>query len=261
MTVTDRAWQQYVKTLSAIDKTAARKFEAYVRTLNWGKASSTNKAIRYAIRLAEIYGESAAAAACEMYDAIATAAGVYFPAAEPALLEENIQAMRKDVAKTVQGMINQQASPESMGSAVGRLVKRTGADTTLKNAIRDGAQFAWIPSGDSCAFCIMLASNSWRYASRKALHNGHAEHIHANCDCTYAIRFDNETEYKSYDPQKYLDMYEAADEDGGRWQARVNVMRRQQYAENKDKINEQKREAYAARQERLGEDKKTETKA
>ena len=45
-------------------------------------------------------------------------------------------------------------------------------------------------------------------------------------------------------------MYEEADEDGKSWQSRVNVMRRQQYAENKDKINAQKREAYAERKER-----------
>ena len=48
-------------------------------------------------------------------------------------------------------------------------------------------------------------------------------------------------------------MYDEADEDGKSWEARVNVMRRQQYAEKKDEINAQKREAYAARQERLGE--------
>ena len=137
-----------------------------------------------------------------------------------------------------------------MGSAVGRLVKRAGVDTTVKNALRDGAQWAWIPSGDTCAFCIMLASRGWQNASKKALRNGHAEHVHSNCDCTYAVRHNSRTKYKSYDPDKYMEMYEEADEDGKSWQSRVNVMRRQQYAENKDKINAQKREAYAERKER-----------
>ena len=51
-------------------------------------------------------------------------------------------------------------------------------------------------------------------------------------------------------------MYDEADEDGNSWEARVNVMRRQQYAEKKDEINQQKREAYAARQDRIGDGEK-----
>jgi len=253
MTVSNKAWQKYVKTLAAIDQTAARKFEVYVRGLDLGKYANRKKAIDYAVKLASVYGESAAAAACEMYDAIAAAAGVYYPAATPAMIDEYIYG---DVAKTVNGMIKQQASAESMGQAIGRLVKRTGADTTLQNAIRDRAEFAWIPSGDSCAFCIMLASNGWQPATKAAMNGGHAEHIHANCDCEYAIRFTPDTEYAGYNPREYRDMYDEADEDGNSWEARVNVMRRQQYAEKKDEINQQKRDAYAARQERLGEDKK-----
>ena len=253
MTVSNKAWQKYVKTLAAIDQTAARKFEVYVRGLDLGKYANRKKAIDYAVKLASVYGESAAAAACEMYDAIAAAAGVYYPAATPAMIDEYIYG---DVAKTVNGMIKQQASAESMGQAIGRLVKRTGADTTLQNAIRDRAEFAWIPSGDSCAFCIMLASNGWQPATKAAMNGGHAEHIHANCDCEYAIRFTPDTEYAGYNPREYRDMYDEADEDGKSWEARVNVMRRQQYAEKKDEINQQKREAYAARQERLGEGEK-----
>lgn len=250
MTVSNKAWQQYIKTLSAIDQTAARKFEVYVRGLDLGKYANRKKAIDYAVRLASVYGESAAAAACEMYDAIAAATGLLYPQATPAQVTEYIYG---DVAKTVNGMIKQQASAESMGQAIGRLVKRAGADTTLQNAIRDRAEFAWIPSGDSCAFCIMLASNGWQPATKAAMNGGHAEHIHANCDCEYAIRFTPNTEYAGYNPREYRDMYDEADEDGKSWEARVNVMRRQQYAEKKDEINAQKREAYAARQERLGE--------
>lgn len=253
MTVSNKAWQQYIKTLSAIDQTAARKFEVYVRGLDLGKYANRKKAIDYAVRLASVYGESAAAAACEMYDAIAAAAGAYYPAATPAMIDEYIYG---DVAKTVNGMIKQQASPESMGQAIGRLVKRTGADTTLQNAIRDRAEFAWIPSGDSCAFCIMLASNGWQPATKAAMNGGHAEHIHANCDCEYAIRFTPDTEYAGYNPREYREMYDEADEDGNSWEARVNVMRRQQYAEKKDEINQQKREAYAARQDRIGDGEK-----
>ena len=123
---------------------------------------------------------------------------------------------------------------------VSRLVKRAGADTTLKNAVRDGAEWAWVPHGDTCPFCITLASNGWQKASSKVLKGGHADHIHANCDCEFAIRFDHNTTVAGYDPDKYLKQYRDAGGD-------INKMRRVNYAANKERINAQKRAAYAVK--------------
>ena len=48
-------------------------------------------------------------------------------------------------------------SPPVLQTGVSRLVKQAGADTTLKNAVRDRAEWAWVPRGDTCPFCIALA--------------------------------------------------------------------------------------------------------
>lgn len=74
--------------------------------------------------------------------------------------------------------------------------------------------------------------------SKKALRNGHAEHIHAHCDCEYAVRFDGKSTVAGYDPDKYLEEYQAAGGD-------INAMRRMRYKENKEAINARKRELYA----------------
>ena len=102
------------------------------------------------------------------------------------------------------------------------------------------AEWAWVPHGDTCPFCIMLASNGWQKASAKLLKGGHASHIHANCDCEFAVRFDGSTSVAGYDPEKYLKQYRAAGSD-------VNAWRRIDYAARKDAINAQKRAAYAVR--------------
>jgi hypothetical protein len=128
------------------------------------------------------------------------------------------------------------------------MVKMTGVDTTMRNAIRDSAEWAWIPRGDTCAFCISLASNGWQHASESQMKGGHAEHIHANCDCTFAIRFDSDSGVAGYDPRRYREMYN--DAEGRSSRAKINAMRRQIYAENSEEINAQKRDNYAARQER-----------
>ncbi len=75
-----------------------------------------------------------------------------------------------------------------------------------------------------------------------------SEHIHANCDCTYAVRFDGKSTVQGYDPDKYLRQYEAAE--GDTWQEKLNSMNREHRAANREKINEQKRIAYRARKEK-----------
>lgn len=233
-------WKRYIEKLTRINQAAANKMNDWMlsRMVKVGFGTS-EEMIAYAYGLATKYGEAAAALACEMYDAVAAAQGVSVPPAEPAPT-----ATYQETARAVRGTLKNQRT--TVPGTVGRLVKQAEADTTLKNAARDGAQFAWVPHGDTCAFCMMLASNGWQYMSKKALRNGHAEHIHPHCDCTYAIRFGDSGGVEGYDPDRYLDAYNNAD--GATWQDKVNSMRRDQYAENKDTINAQKRAAYAKRQ-------------
>ena len=197
--------------------------------------------IVFANAVVQKYGTGSAALAAQMYDAIVDLSDVNFPPAVPA----DVPAIA-EVAKAVNGTLKT-GNFEVVGGAVGRLVKMAGVDTTLNNAIRDGAQFAWVPHGDTCAFCIALASRGWQRASRDALKGGHAEHVHSNCDCTYAIRFSPKDEYLFYRPERYMKMYDNAD--GGNSTDKINAMRRQNYAKNREKILRQKADAYKKRKE------------
>ena len=240
MTISDRIWNRYIEGLKKIDKEAGRKMFAYLAKNEWFRNRRTMQAaIDYAFALATAYGEAATSLACEMYDAVAYASGVGAAPAMPAKT-----ATYEEVAIAMTGT---RSNPNLMANAVGRLVKMAGADTTLYNAMRDGAQFAWIPAGDTCAFCITLASRGWQYMSKKALKNGHAEHIHANCDCTYAIRFSDRDKVAGYNPEVYEAQYYGAD--GNTPKQRINAMRREAYAKNREKIRAQKRSAYAKRKE------------
>lgn len=213
---------------------------AYLAKNEWFRNRRTMQAaIDYAFALATAYGEAATSLACEMYDAVAYASGFGAAPAMPANT-----ATYEEVAIAMTGT---RSNPNLMANAVGRLVKMAGADTTLYNAMRDGAQFAWVPAGDTCAFCITLASRGWQNISKKALKNGHAEHIHANCDCTYAVRFSERDNVAGYNPEEYEGMYYAAD--GNTPKERINYLRRDAYAKNKEKINAQKRSAYAKSKE------------
>lgn len=226
-------WMNFTRKLSKLNAEASELVQDYAVE----NGLDDPELLDYAYGVVLRYGEASAALSAEMYDEIARLEGKILPDAEVAETPT-----KNEVAKAVNGT-KKTGNPKNVGNAVGRLVKRTGADTMLKNAARDGAQFAWIPSGDTCPFCLMLASNGWQYMSKKALKNGHAEHIHANCDCTYCIRFDKNFQVEGYDPDKYLEMYYAAD--GATIEEKANSIRRQMYVQNKDKINAQKRAAYA----------------
>ena len=225
----------YHARLSKLNEKAGQQMAEYVAAHGTEDGPAL---IAYAHALVTKYGEGSAELACQMYDALAEAQGVTLPAAEPAATAEY-----GEVARMVNATKRQ--NPANLPNGVRRLVKRAGADTTLHNAIRDGAEWAWVPHGDTCPFCMMLASNGWQKASAKLLKGGHAEHIHANCDCEFAVRFDGSTTVAGYDPEKYLRQYRAAGSD-------VNAMRRIDYAARKDAINAQKRAAYALRQKNRG---------
>lgn len=245
MIIPDKAWDRYISVLRRLNNKASEEMIRYMRDKGIATRAVTElseeeraELIEFAFALATKYGEGAAAASCEMYDAMASLSNKPIPAAMPAET-----ATYSEVAKAVNGTLKE--NPTLVPGAVSRLVKLAGADTTLHNGIRDGAYFAWVPRGDTCAFCITLASRGWQKISKKALKNGHAEHIHANCDCTYAVRWGDDLNVEGYDPQAYKDMYYGAD--GSTPTEKINAMRREFYQENKDAINQQKREAYQMR--------------
>ena len=235
MTIGEKDWSNYIRKLRKLSDTVADKVKAYIERHG---LENTKELIDYSYALVSQYGEGAAALSAQMYDILAELEGRYLEPAEMAPT-----ATYGEVAKSVNGTLKTSQNPNEISGAVSRWVKMAGADTTLKNAERDGAQFAWIPSGDTCAFCLTLASRGWQNMSKNALKHGHAEHIHSHCDCQYAVRFDSKSTVAGYDPDRYRQMYDEAE--GDTPQEKINAMRRAQYEENKDLINAQKRAAYA----------------
>lgn len=240
MTISAKQWQTFTRRLAAINTAAGAKMRQYIDRYGLADADAL---IRYAYALVTKYGEASASLAADMYDAIAALSGVSLPpaaAAPTAAYGDTAAAMYATAAS---------GSPEQVTAAVERLTKLPGADTMLQNAIRDKAEFAWVPSGDTCAFCLAIASRGWQRASQKAMKGGHAEHIHGNCDCMYAIRHDSYTEVAGYDDgARYKAMYD--DAEGRSSKDKINAMRRKFYAQKAEEINEQKRSAYEKRRER-----------
>lgn len=226
---------RYKSNLKKLSDKASAEFEEYMLSHH-----DIKDQIAYAHALIEKYGEASSELACEMYEALADLSNVVLPAAEPARV-----ASYGEVARAIYGERARTRDAKAISSTAGRFVKLASLDTMMKNALRDGAEWAWIPSGDTCPFCLMLASRGWTRASEDAIVNGHADHIHNNCDCTYVVRHSKDVSIEGYDPDALYDEYINA---GDTPSERINALRRQHYAANKKYINMQKRAAYARRQ-------------
>ncbi|MBQ3578006.1 MAG: hypothetical protein IJK59_03505 [Firmicutes bacterium] len=244
MKISTKDWAAYIARLSELDKAAGDQMLGWIQRNGF---EDTQALLDFAYSLVTKYGEGSATLAAEMYDAIAQMQHAAVEAAVPAAT-----ATYGETAAAIRGTMKISENADMVAATTGRLVKQAGADTMMQNAKRDGAYFAWIPSGDTCPFCLMLASNGWQKASKRTIKGDHADHIHAHCNCTFAIRFDNSLEVEGYDPEKYKARYDAAE--GDTWQEKINDMRRVDYGQRKEEINVQKQEAYATRKARLSID-------
>ncbi|MDX8416967.1 VG15 protein [Absicoccus intestinalis] len=231
MQITSKEWLDYVTRLSKINKKASELLNEYIQRHG---TEDMYPIIEYAYSLVNRYGGASSELACQMYDQLAKLQNANVIGAVPADLPE-----MADVARAINGTKDKLNGP---ADAIGRLVKKSASDTMLQNAKRDGAEYAWINHGDSCPYCKYLSSFGWLHAN---LNNGnrYLGHIHNNCDCEFAIRFDGESTVEGYDPDRLSK--EIDDAEGDTINEKLNSMRRKGYDEIKDDRNARRRELYA----------------
>lgn len=211
-------FKQYQKLMSEICEKAGEAFSTAIESAGGIEKIERRKVVSLAYGCIQEFGEQCGSLSCMMYESTAATQGKKVRTAEMADLPDY-----KTVAKNVNGALK--TSVKEATKVVEKAVKEVGADTTLKNAARDNAEFAWVPSGmETCGPCISIASRGWQRMSTNALKNGHAEHIHAGCDCQYSVRFDGSSNVEGYDPDAYYEMYENAE--GKTPKDKINTMRR-----------------------------------
>ena len=243
-----RSWDRYSARQAAQRKAAANEMMAFAHEAAAGKASAATIA-RNGSRIAVKHGRSSAALACAWYERVAAEAGVEIAKATPVVVS-NVGRIAVQVNKAMPllDVGDVDGFAKACARAVESEVKRSASRTMRNNAKRDGAEYAWVPQGaETCAFCITLASNGWQTASSKTARGEHEDHIHPNCECEFAVRFDKSSGVEGYDPGYYENKYEGAT--GKNSNDKINSLRRSMYAndeEYKMKIQEQHRDRYAA---------------
>lgn len=158
----------------------------------------------------------AAARAAEYYDAVRKAQG--FPGSYSAVAESlrnpdaTLGAVRAFVGKVAEGKA--QAFLTLCLQRIDTETRRAANKCVAYNASKDPAKpwYGRVPRGETCGFCLMLASFGF-YAKTVAA----AEHAHPNCDCRIVPGFPGETTVKDYDPDGMYERYnDCLDALGGR---------------------------------------------
>ena len=207
MKITQAEWNDYIFNLSLLSDKASDDYKLWVKKNGGWNNIDRQLLVEMAYNFAIKYAEGSSALSADFYDRIAERENSKKYKGQAEVIDDLDFGT---IAKGVNGALKHSSNDNFISSVVGRAVKQAGADTMLMNASRDGAEFAWIPSGDTCGFCLMLASRGWQKASKKTINGNHAEHIHTNCNCQFAIRFNKDTNVEGYNPEEYLKQYEEA---------------------------------------------------
>jgi hypothetical protein len=194
---------------------AQEKTRAALKTLiaDWEKhgggdvAALRNAAYETIEAVLLYYADTCAAArAAEYYDAVRQAQG--FSGGYSAVAESmrdpdaTLGAVKYFVGKVVEG------APEVFVSlCVTRIdeeIRRAANRCVAHNARKDPAKprYARVPRGETCGFCLMLASFGFNAKTEEA-----ASHSHAHCDCRIVPGFDGKTKVRGYDPDGMYERY------------------------------------------------------
>lgn len=93
-------------------------------------------------------------------------------------------------------------------------IRRTGNANLWRDYERGlaGGKWARVPVGETCAWCLMLASNGAWYLSEETALGTSANHYHSDCNCVAVYHADAESIKGYKDLEKYKQMYYTADD-------------------------------------------------
>lgn len=207
--------RQYRAATGQLSRMARADLNSLIASLNVSNPAAARDALLEVVPvLTATYGEVAASVAAEWYDelrAAGPAAGRF--RAQPAAVVPT--AAVQETVRWAAGALWQGDSAglsSRLSGAVDRYVQQPGRDTISRNAGRDRAKWARVPSGsETCAFCLMVASRGFVYRSEQtASKDASGEKYHAECACVPVPDWSRNPVLEGYDPAAMYEVYNAA---------------------------------------------------
>lgn len=235
MPVTYQDVKNYSARVSSLADTAVRELTDGIERAVAGVSDPYTRAdiIRRQVQYyAERYGMSAKELGAQWYELCAERAGVKVDAA----IVDEIDFTNLD--RQFQGILRAYADGEEtwdeaemkVKDAFDYLIHDFTREPVLRNLDRDArsehrryrqteraanrAGYARVPVGETCAWCLMLASLGYFYRSEETALGVDPDHYHAHCDCI-AVPYSGPNDIDGYgdDYELYFDIYATARDD------------------------------------------------
>lgn len=214
--VDPRVYTEYYKAVKACSQAAQRDFAKIWALLDFDDLDASKLMLLDLLPgMVDKYGDAAAEAAAEMYEAVCLAETGKYTTAELAKADQ--RKVRRSVyyAAALMAKGEHQRAFAALRRALDYHVKNPARKTIENNARRDGARWARVPQGaETCEFCTMLASRGFVYHSEDTAKGDHG--YHTDCDCLPVPSFNADTVVPDYDPEYYFQLYQQV-EDKGKW--------------------------------------------
>lgn len=147
----------------------------------------------------------------QWYDLCTQLAGIESDPAELTPIADNELTARVNAINTEPGVI-ESAFKSYLQNVINDSIRRTGDANLWRDYERGLAGGKWcrVPVGETCAWCLMLASNGAWYKSEETALGTSPDHYHSDCNCVAVYHADAESIKGYKELEKYKQMYYSA---------------------------------------------------
>lgn len=231
----------YVNSLNRLSQAGREELSSQL----WGvwKATEDVDMLRDAItmlmpNIADKYGNSAYAISADLWETIfKTDTGKKMKATRPTIDTNSAAESAARWATRGGADTDPQRAISHAAQVAGKMILMHARNTqteSTKAARRKGYRGGWarVPMGPNpCAFCLMLASRGFEYATKDTAEyrSSDGDKYHTDCYCEPIASFDESSSIEGYDYEEYADMYYAAREQAGGDTSAILSSMRQMY--------------------------------
>jgi hypothetical protein len=183
--------QSFGKTTQQLIQSATDQF-----MLNYSANMTIDEVVNLAAVIAENYDFLGNELGAQWYDLCTRLANIEAELAElPKLEPELIRQRANDVTNRVNAGVGiEKAFRDFIETEIQNSIRQTGYDNLWRDYRRGICKGKWarVPVGDTCAWCLMLASQGAWYLSKQSALGSNGGHYHDNCNCIAVYHSDAE---------------------------------------------------------------------
>ena len=205
------AIDEYTRQLHLVSDGMKQAMAAELETIDWSDMAAAKTRV---LEVMQLYCGGATDAAAVLASNFYSLAREYATGLTYDALALSGRVPEATTAAVESFFASETATPESIKSSLmqrlGYEVSRAAGDTVFINGQHDHRKptYARVPSGgETCAFCLMLASRGFVYRTSRGA--GFLNHYHDNCDCRVVPSWASMT-IEDYDPQAIYDQWQDA---------------------------------------------------